>query len=200
MNTELGVILQIRERTRYSIGFLIVGILLLLSTAYIYLDNPLTKNDLTVVTGHLQEEIGLSSDRKRKSIEIRLTEYDAFTFRFGTRALVKKYYGDLTKDFDKGDLIHLTIEKLEYEKKISKVQPLTLWDQIYFYNHISLIEIAGNNRTYLSLQDINELEESNRPFVSLILGIMALGFTTIGVQIFRRRKILDVPPKHKKQK
>ncbi|WP_133527193.1 hypothetical protein [Flavobacterium sp. 245] len=185
-NTILKEKLDRKEKIKLSIILALLGILFLFVASQFYKDDSLTRNDVSVIKGTLSADIKLKHGKKSKSLIFELENLNGFKFKIGTLAFRETYFEDLMKDFKKGDTISLTIEKDQYEKKISKKTPMSSWDK-FKYEAIAVVEVKNKNFTYLSLSDFNKTHRNNDISAFIFFGLCGL-ISIIG-SIYILRKI-----------
>lgn len=150
-----------KEKIKFSIILTLASILFFYISSQFYKDDSLTKNDVCVIKGTLSDDIKIKHGKKSNSIIFKLKEQPDFKFKIGTLAFKETYYKDLINDFKKGDEIYLTIEKDQYNKKISKTTQMSSWEKYTYYELIAVVEVDNNGFKYLSLSDYNKTNRNN---------------------------------------
>lgn len=190
-NRAYASIVEKRENTQYAMAAILIGILFLFITTLFFNQNQLTQKDISFLNGHLSEPIKIKKGRKSNSLLIKLCDYKEFNFKVGELAFKETYADDLIKDFKFGDEITISIEKVDFQKSISKEIIRSNIDLIFNYNTISVIEIWGKNFKYLSLEDYNRAHSSNKKWglgFFCIFGIILISF---GVMTFLKRSKIN---------
>lgn len=160
-NNILKERLDRKEKIKFSIILTLAGILFFYISSQFYKDDSLTKNDVCVIKGTLSDDIKLKRSKNSKSLIFKLENMPDFKFKIGTLAFEETYYEDLLNDFKKGSEIYLTIEKDQYNKKISKTTQMSSWEKYTHYETIGIVEVDNNDFKYLSLSDYNKTNRSN---------------------------------------
>lgn len=186
---KLKKILEEKENTKIAITFILLGLIFLYTASQFYLEKNLTKDDVWTIKGKLSEEIKLEHNRRSKSLVLKLENLNEFKFSIGSLALKETFYDDLMNNFQKGDEIHITIEKNEYEKKIKKSAQMTFFDKCFHYEKIDIVEIDNNNFKYLALSDYNKTHNDNNILSVAFFGTLGLLFLGISIFIYKKDKI-----------
>lgn len=187
-NNILNEKLDRKEKIKFSIILILLGILFIYIASQFYKDTSLTKNDVYTVKGTLSEDIELKRSKKSKSLVFKLENLSDFEFKIGSLALDETYYEDLMNDLKKGDEIYLTIEKDQYQKKISKKAHMSFLDKYFHYEKIDVVEVENKNFKYLSLSDFNKTNRNNDYWGIGFFGIFGLLLTTVGICIYPKNK------------
>ncbi|MCP2027327.1 hypothetical protein L1276_002484 [Flavobacterium sp. HSC-32F16] len=150
-----------KESLRLAIFCTLLGLLFIYIAAQFYKDASLTKNDVSIIKAKLSDDIKLKRHKRSKSLICTLENFNEFEFTIGSLAIKETYYRDLMNDLKKGNLISLTIEKDQYQKKISKKTPMSILDKYFHYEKIDVVEAESKDFKYLSLSDYNKVNRQN---------------------------------------
>jgi len=186
-NNDLKEQLDQKENLKYAIVAFLIGSFFIYIACYFYKDTSLTKNDVYVIKERLADDIKLERSNKSTSLVFRLENLSDFKFKIGSLALKETYYEDLMHDFKKGDLIYLTIEKDQYQKKISKKIPMSVLDEYFYYEKIDVVEVENKTFKYLSLSDYNKTHRQNDYWGIGFFGIFGIALTGIGIYIYFKK-------------
>lgn len=186
-NNVLKEQLNKKENLKYAVVFFLIGCLFIYIAYQFYKDTSLTTNDIYVIKEKLADDIKLERSKKSTSLVFRLENLSDFKFKIGSLALKETYYEDLISDFKKGDLIYLTIEKEQYEKKISKKIPMSVLDEYFYYEKIDVVEVENKTFKYLSLSDYNKTNRQNDYWGIGFFGIFGLALTIAGICIYLKK-------------
>jgi hypothetical protein len=187
-NNILKEKLDKKEKIKFSIILILLGVLFIYAASQFYKDNSLTKNDVYIIKGTLSEDIELKRSKKSRSLVFKLENLSDFEFKIGSLALNETYYEDLMNDFKKGDEIYLTIEKDQYQKKINKKVQMSFLDKYFHYEKIDVVEVKNKSFKYLSLSDFNKTNRKNDYWGIGFFGIFGLLLTTAGIYIYPKNK------------
>lgn len=91
-------------------------------------------------------------------------------------------------DFKKGNEIYLTIEKDQYQKKISKRAQMSFLDKYFHYEKIDVVEVDNDNFKYLSLDDFNKTNRNNDYWGVGFFGILGLFLIITSVYMFLKQR------------
>lgn len=160
-NSILKEKLDRKEKIKFAIILALSAILFFYISSQFYKDDSLTKNDVCVIKGTLSDDIKIKRGKKSNAIIFKLKDQPDFKFKIGTLAFKETYYEGLKNDFKKGDEIYLTIEKDQYDKKISKKTQMSSWEKYTYYELIAVVEVENNGFKYLSLSDYNKTNRDN---------------------------------------
>lgn len=200
-NIALEKQLDKKENIKYSSIFLIIGVLFIYIACQFYKDTSLTRNDVCVIKEKLADDIKLERSNKSRSLVFKLENLSDFKFKIGSLALKETYYEDLMSDFKKGDLIYLTIEKDQYQKKISKKTPMSVVDEYFHYEKIDVVEVENKTFKYLSLSDYNKVNRQNDYWGIGFFGFFGIALTIAGICIYlKSTRNLKVTQSHKTTK
>lgn len=183
-NNVLKDQLNKKDDLKYSIIFFILGCLFIYIACQFYKDKSLTRNDVCVIKEKLADDIKLERSKKSRSLVFRLENLSDFKFKIGSLALKETYYEDLMSDLKKGDLIYLTIEKDEYQKKISKKIPMSVLDKYFYYEEIDVVAVENKAFKYLSLSDYNKTIRQNAYWGIGFFGIFGIALAIAGIGIY----------------
>jgi len=186
-NNILKQKLERNERIQFSIILVLLGILFFYIANQFYIDDSLTKNDVYIIKGTLSKDIELRHSKKSKSLVFKLENLNDFEFRIGSLALKETYYSNLINDFKKGDKIYLTIEKDQYQKKISKKIQMSFMDKYFHYKKIDVVAVENKNFKYLSLSDFNKTNRNNDYWGIGFFGIFGLFLIILGISIYPKK-------------
>ncbi|WP_124019575.1 hypothetical protein [Flavobacterium sp. HTF] len=177
-----------KENIQFSIILILLGILFVYIAGQFYKDDSLTKNEVCVIKGTLSEDIELKHSRKSRSLVFKLENLSDFEFKTGSLALKETYYKDLMRDFKKGDKIYLTIEKDQYQQKISKKVQMSFWEKYFHYEKIDVVEVENRNFKYLSLSDFNKTNRDNDYWGIGFFGIFGVLLTIGSFYLYPKNK------------
>jgi hypothetical protein len=177
-----------KEGIKLSIILTLMGVLFIYIASQFYKESSLTKNDVRIIKGTLSEDIKLERNKKSRSLVFKLEDLSEFKFKIGSLALDETYYEDLISDFKKGNEIYLTIEKDQYEKKISKKAQMSFLDQYFHYQKIDVVEVENKGFKYLSLSDFNKTNRENDYWGIGFFGIFGLLLAITGICIYPKSK------------
>ena len=186
-NNDLKEQLDQKENLKYAIVAFLIGSLFIYIACYFYKDTSLTKNDAYVIKERLADDIKLERSKKSTSLVFNLENLSDFKFKIGSLTLKETYYEDLMHDFKKGDLIYLTIEKDQYQKKISKKIPMSVLDQYFYYEKIDVVEVENKTFKYLSLSDYNKTNRQNDYWGIGFFGFFGVALTIAGICIYLKK-------------
>lgn len=186
-NNDLKEQLDQKENLKYAIVAFLIGSLFIYIACYFYKDTSLTKNDVYVIKERLADDIKLERSKKSTSLVFSLENLSDFKFKIASLALKETYYEDLMHDFKKGDLIYLTIEKDQYQKKISKKIPMSVLDQYFYYEKIDVVEVENKTFKYLSLSDYNKTNRQNDYWGIGFFGFFGVALTIAGICIYLKK-------------
>ncbi len=184
INHELEKELSLKENKQYSFAFILIGLVFLGITAKNYEYKNLSSSDISLVKGHVSEPLKIQKERRSETLIIKLSEFPEFNFRVAGMSLDETYYEDLMNDFHIGQTLEFAIRKEDYDKKIAKTSSLTIWELIFHYDNIHIVEIVDNDFKYLSLEDYNRVHNSNNKSILGFFGILGLLLTLGGIVIF----------------
>lgn len=180
-NNNLKNKLEQQDNLKFSIIFTLLGVIFIYLATQFYQDTSLTLKDVWVIKGNLSEDIRLERGRRSKSLVFKLENLNDFEFKIGSLALKETFYEDLMKDLKRGDEIYLTIEKEEYQKKISKKTQMTFLDKYFHYEKIDVVSVESKNFSYLTLSDFNKTHKNNDYWGIGFFGIFGLFFISFGI-------------------
>lgn len=183
-NNVLKDQLNKKDDLKYSIIFFILGCLFIYIACQFYKHKSLTGNDVYVIKEKLADDIKLERSKKSRSLVFKLENLSDFKFKIGSLALKETYYEDLMNDFKKGDVIYLTIEKDEYQKKISKKIPMSVLDKYFYYEKIDVVAVESKTFKYLSLYDYNKTIRQNAYWGIGFFAIFGIALAIAGIGIY----------------
>lgn len=183
--------LEKKEKIKFSIIFTFLGVLFIYIASQFYIYTSLSKNDIYIIKGTLVEDIKLERSKKSKSLVFKLENLSDFKFKIGSLALGETYYEDLMNDFKKGNEIYLTIEKDQYQKKISKRAQMSFLDKYFHYEKIDVVEVDNDNFKYLSLDDFNKTNRNNDYWGVGFFGILGLVLIITSVYMFLKQRVFS---------
>ncbi|MFN6943597.1 MAG: hypothetical protein ACK4ND_01515 [Cytophagaceae bacterium] len=174
-----------------EVGLIIFGIAILGLLNYLAFHSynntvPLYKEELSVVHGHLSEEVEyLSPAKGSHSLYIRLKEYPGFRFSVPHA----REYSFIRKHLNPGDPVQLSILNEEYGLWIGKTKEPGFWDKHEGYGTIQTYHIQDVQYIYLNLDDHNELSLEDAALgIPIILTLDLIIIIVVGIVLIRRNK------------
>ncbi|WP_432670857.1 hypothetical protein [Flavobacterium sp. SM2513] len=176
-----------KEQTQFTFFFIAIGCVFIWYAVDAYQDKQITRTDISIVKGHLLENIEIKKSRRSRTLIIKLKEYPEYEFKIGSLFLRETASGYLRDTYKKGDELKFAIETTDYEKKIAKTQSLSSWDYIFHYHSIAIVEVTEDDFDYLSLENYNKANNSNTLGIMLFFGAFGVSFTAFGFVRLRKK-------------
>lgn len=136
----------------------------------LYVEYIQTK-DIQIVGDKTSKRIKYNNG-KSSSVEIELANYPTLLFVIsGNDAMQATSISKLVEEVDIGDSIYVGISKIDYRKKLIKIDSLTFNEKHFFNERISVESVKSVKSYYLKLSDNNHRKSEN---ISWNVGIFAI--------------------------
>lgn len=167
---------------KYAIISIIISFLIFYFSIPYYNFKKIDDKEYSYISGVLSSEFILEKQsRSTDYYNFHLQKYPDYTFRIFNVKSLDDY--NLLENIKNGDSIEIGIEKVEYEKKISKTKPLNFLDKYLKYNLIIVKQIIDSKKMkYIDLEIENKSNRENNyigigmfSFFGLFFLVMAIG-------------------------
>jgi hypothetical protein len=184
-NKKLNKKLAQPKFLKYAIICGIISCLIFYFSSYFYDFKAVKNSDFSYISSELVNDMKFIKGRKgNKRFEFELTNYPNFVFIISGA----NYRGILDddiflKEFRKGTLVKIGIQKDEFEKKISKSKELDFIDKYLRFSKIQVYQIIDNKNIYqIDYRKVNSWDAENNYWgigVFSFFGLLFL-YLTIG--------------------
>lgn len=135
----------------------------------------LNHNNLTEIIITLAQKPEIERTKKRNYLLLKVKEYPLFKFDVSGIAYSILDVNNFVASTEANETIYLTINKNEYEQKLSKETPLTFWMKHNSYNQIgNIYGIRTNNLTYFTPNDYVEATKRGAKWGYVLVIVCAL--------------------------
>lgn len=149
-----------KEKT-LAILFLIVSFLFFYGS-YSSLQVKSIKSEEIIVVGDKTSKRIKYNNGKSSSVEIELTNYPDLLFVIsGNDAIQATNISKLVEEVNIGDSIYVGINKIDYRKKLIKIDSLSFTEKHFFNERIGVESIKSEKSHYLKLSDNNHRKSEN---------------------------------------
>lgn len=146
-------------------------------------------NELTAITGTVANELEIKKGRKgRRSVNIKIAPYQDYKFYLSGSAYKAAYTQDFVNTVMIGDTITININKKDYEETIVVKNKLEGTEGSMKDSYISVYGLKDNYDTYLTLEDYNKEEESQREMGFWLMLVIGLGSAGGGAYLLLNMK------------
>ena len=185
---------QINEIKKSSTIIMLIGVVFLFCAFIFFQITEINSSEIIVIGDIASNKIELIKGRKNSSkILIKIKNYPEFNFQISGASLRETYSQDLINDINVGDSIFLGISKVEYRKKLMKIDSLSLSDKYFHYEIIDVESVKSKTFEYLSLSDNNIGRKDNKYWGFAFLGIAGLIMLAIGLTMFNEYQKSPTP-------
>jgi len=162
----------------YALVFFLFGCFLIYGAYSLIIPKKtdLRPKQLTSVEGIITNVIR----KDNRSILLKLSQYPNFTFIITGNDYYATYVEDFISKINAKDTIAIDILTDEYEKKITRVKPMSFFEKSVDYRFISFYGLRDKEKTLRSLRDYNNEKKSDnasRGWFLGLFGVLSLGFS-----------------------
>jgi hypothetical protein len=181
-----------RVQNYYFAFFLLMGALLFALMVYLSFTRTktdITPNNISYIKGHVTNIKNGNARKRGGYIDLELKEFPPFNFKIVGEQYRVCAVKTFLKDVQPGDEITIGILKEDYEKKISKIKPMTFLDQYHFYTTIPPYAIENEQWYYLLLDDVvQEKKGQHKIWGEIIFSLFGLFFFGAAVFLFLKNR------------
>jgi hypothetical protein len=197
-NTKLEESRLQEKDLRYTIGFVIFGLILLFCAYKFIMIKELQSSDIIVFSNKISKDIEVIRGRKKsKSILIKLEKYPEFDFKINGPAFKAIDSENLIEKVKQGDSVFIGIKKADFNRKLIKKDSLTFIDKYFHFKTIAIESITAKKKEYLTLTESNKLRISNRYWGFCFFGIFGSVLFFAGLFMLIQKRLLSVKSKEK---
>lgn len=176
---------EFRFIKNFSIGFLLLGLIFILTSVNFFLkiNEPFNSANYTKIKQVVTSKIKIKKGSKgAKSIHLTFKDYPEFSFDINGDAYRTMYTDDFIQTVKTRDTLYISVLNEDFEKKLAKTKPLSFFDKAINYYNIDLFGIADKREVFLTTTDCAKERKSRRNSNAWTFGV--IGFLFFGLALF----------------
>jgi len=186
-NTEAFDRMNRRDDVLRSALCAFVAIAALCALIYLYNVKEVKQDELQHLHGTLSHPVEWVHGRKSSTLHLTFHEWNEFSFVIDNLSIEKVDVHALMHEVSSGDTLYFSIEKEVYLKKIDKTMAQTYMDKYHKAKQINIIELRSNQSKFLTLNDYNQVNRSNRHMGMGVFLIVSILFFVLSFVIYFKR-------------